>query len=94
MDNTQKGYLILLMFISPLLGLITFLKSKNEKVLLFFGVLFFGVAGSLYVYSPGSDGESHLSNAIHNYSDMSLGVFLRQFYDLLSLNSTSETKDI
>jgi hypothetical protein len=58
MDNTQKGYLILLMFISPLLGLITFLKSKNEKILLFFGVFFFGVAGSLYIYAPGSDGRT------------------------------------
>lgn len=94
MDKTQKGYLILLMFISPLLGLTAFLKSKNEKVLLFFGVLFFGVAGSLYVYRPGSDGEAHLSSAIRNYMDMSFGLFLSQCYDLLTLNTTSETKDI
>ncbi|MQP52064.1 MULTISPECIES: EpsG family protein [unclassified Flavobacterium] len=94
MDNTQKGYLILLMFISPLLGLITFLKSKNEKILLFFGVFFFGVAGSLYIYAPGSDGEEHLRGAIHNYMDMSFRVFIGQFYDLLTLNSTSGAKDI
>jgi hypothetical protein len=94
MDKTQKGYLILLMFISPLLGLITFLKNKNEKVLLFFGVLFFGIAGSLFVYRVGSDGEAHLSNAIDNYMDMTFGEFLGQFYDLLTLNSTSGAKDI
>lgn len=93
MEKTQKGYLILLMLVSPLLGLIAFLKSKNEKVLLFFGVLFFGISGSLYVYRPGSDGEAHLSNAIHNYMDMSLGVFLNQLYDILTFNSVTETKD-
>jgi hypothetical protein len=94
MDNTQKGYLILLMFISPLLGLITLIKTKNEKILLFFGVLFFGFAGSLYVYRPGSDGDAHLSNAIHNYMDMTFREFLSQFYDLITFNSTSGTKDI
>lgn len=94
MDKTQKGYLILLMFISPLLGLITFVKIKNEKFLLFFGVLFFGIAGSLFIYNPGSDGEAHLSNAIDNYTDMTIGVFFSQFFELITFNSTSGTKDI
>ncbi len=62
MEKTQKGYLILLMLVSPLLGLITFLKNKNERVLLFFGVLFFGISGSLYVYKTGTDGNTHLLN--------------------------------
>ncbi|WP_445718781.1 hypothetical protein [Flavobacterium sp.] len=94
MEKTQKGYLILLMFISPLLGVIAFLKSKNEKVLLFFGVLFFGISGSLYVYVPGNDGYSHLKNTYRNYMNMPFDVFLSQAYDLITFNANSETKDI
>ena len=45
MFKTDKGYLILLMFFSPILGLINLLKSKDDRVLIFFGILFFGIAG-------------------------------------------------
>lgn len=94
MDKSQKGYLILLMFISPLLGLITFLKSKNEKVLLFFGVLFFGVAGSVIVYREGSDAHSHLMNARRYYLDKSLIEFLTDSYNLLTFQSVQGSTDL
>uniref|UniRef100_UPI004049B638 hypothetical protein n=1 Tax=Flavobacterium sp. TaxID=239 RepID=UPI004049B638 len=87
--------LILLMLVSPLLGLFTFLKNKNERVLLFFGVLFFGISGSLYVYKTGTDGNTHLLNTKQNYMDMTFDVFLSQSYDLLTFNAVSNlTKDI
>lgn len=92
--NSYNGYLLLLMLFSPIMGVVQLLRNRDEKTLLLFGILFFGIVGSLYVYRPGSDGEAHLSNAILNYSDMSFNVFLNQFYDLVTLNSTTGAKDI
>lgn len=92
--NSYNGYLLLLMLFSPIMGVVQLLRNRDEKTLLLFGIVFFGLAGSLYVYRPGSDGEAHLSNAILNYSDMSFNVFLNQFYDLVTLNSTTGAKDI
>jgi hypothetical protein len=94
MDKTQKGFLILLMFVSPFLGITRIFKLQKSKDIVFFGMLFFGLAGSLYVYRPGSDGEAHLSNAINNYMDMSFRVFLSQSIDIITFNTTSLTKDI
>jgi hypothetical protein len=94
-DNNQKKNLILLMLISPLFGLFAMLKSRDEKVLLFFGMLFFVMIGSVFIYTPGTDGESHLQAAISEYMDMSFGAFLNQFYDLVTLQgSTSGAKDL
>ena len=92
--NSYNGYLLLLMLFSPIMGVVQLLRNRDEKTLLLFGILFFGIVGSLYVYRPGSDGEAHLSNAILNYSDMSFNMFLNQFYDLITLNGTSVAKDI
>jgi hypothetical protein len=93
-DTKQKRELILLMLISPLFGLFALLKSKNEKVLLFFGVFFFGMIGSIYVYEPGSDGHTHLMHTINEYMNMSLGVFFSQFYEIITFEITNGTKDI
>ena len=92
--NSYNGYLLLLMLFSPIMGVVQLLRNRDEKTLLLFGVIFFGIVGSLYVYRPGSDGEAHFSNAILNYSDMSFSDFLNQFYDLATLNGTSAAKDI
>ena len=92
--NSYNGYLLLLMLFSPIMGVVQLLRNRDEKTLLLFGIVFFGLAGSLYVYSPGSDGATHLANAIANYSNMSFNVFINQFYDLITLNGTSAAKDI
>ena len=92
--NSYNGYLLLLMLFSPIMGVVQLLRNRDEKTLLLFGILFFGIAGSLYVYRPGSDGEAHLTSAITYYSDMSFSAFLNQFYDLVTLNSTTGAKDI
>ena len=94
MDHSQKRYLILLMFVSPLLGLVAFLKSKNEKFLLFFGVLFFGFAGSVITYREGSDAHTHLMNTRHYYLDKSLIEFLTDSYKLLTFQSIQGSTDL
>lgn len=92
--NSYNGYLLLLMLFSPIMGVVQLLRNRDEKTLLLFGIVFFGLAGSVYVYRPGSDGETHLSNAILHYTDMSAKVFFNEFYDLATLNGTSAAKDI
>ena len=92
--NSYNGYLLLLLLFSPIMGVVQLLRNRDEKTLLLFGIIFFGLAGSVYVYRPGVDGASHLANAIANYSNMSFSAFLNQFYDLVTLNSTTGAKDI
>jgi hypothetical protein len=94
MDKKQKGYLFLLFFASPLLGLINLFKVKEEKVLVSFGTLFFGLLGSAFVYIKGTDGNSHLMNARRFYADMSLGDFFTKAYEVLTFSSTEGSTDL
>ncbi|WP_438966792.1 hypothetical protein [Flavobacterium sp.] len=87
----QKGYLILLLLVSPFLALFNILKLKNEKEITFFGTLFFGLIGSVYVYTEGNDGQTHRSQIINNYLEMTLTEFLKNSYDILTFNSTQVT---
>ena len=49
--NSYNGYLLLLMLFSPIMGVVQLLRNRDEKTLLLFGIVFFGLAGSVYVYS-------------------------------------------
>jgi hypothetical protein len=93
-NQPQKGYLILLFLLSPFLGLMTLLKSKSEKFLTFFGIFFFGLLGSVFVYVEGTDGHSHLENAKTLYLDMSLGEFLVKTFEILTFSSTEGSTDL
>jgi len=93
-NNFQKGYLILLFLVSPLFGIITLLKSKSEKFITFFGTLFMGIVGSVYMYTPGNDGYTHLMNAKEEYLNLSLADFLTQSFQLLAFESVVGAKDI
>lgn len=94
MDKAHKGQLILLFFFSPVLGLLALLKSKSEKMLTFFGTLFFGLVGSAFVYVKGTDGESHLELAKSYYSDMSFTGFFIRSYEILTLSATEGATDL
>jgi len=94
MHKTQKGYLILLFLVSPFLGVIKLFKIKDEKTLTFFGTLFFGLVGSVFVYLEGTDGHSHLMNAKAQYLNMSFGDFLTQAYDAITFNAVEGAADI
>jgi hypothetical protein len=94
MDKAHKGNLILLFFLSPLFGLMKIFKLRNEKDITFFGALFFGLAGSTYVYRDGSDGYTHLMNAKENYTDMSVLNFFEKAYQILTFSSTDGITDI
>lgn len=92
--NSYNGYLLLLMLFSPIMGVVQLLRNRDEKTLLLFGILFFGLAGSLTVYREGSDGHTHLMNAIYYYSDMSLTKFLKTSFDIITFNSTEGSQDL
>jgi hypothetical protein len=90
----NKPYHILLMFLSPLLGLAFTLKSKSDKYITFFGTLFFGLLGSLFVYIPGSDGHTHLENVKRHYVDMTFFEFLEGSFKLLTFQSIEASTDL
>lgn len=92
--KAQKGYLILVFFISPFLGLANLLKSKDEKFLTFFGTFFFGLIGSVFVYVKGTDGYSHLQNAKEYYLNMSFGEFFNKSFEILTFSSIEGSTDI
>lgn len=92
-DRQQKGYILLLLFVSPILALFKILKLKNNKDITFFGTLFFGMIGSLYIYSDGNDGFKHRFLVEQNYIGMSFNEFLSQSYDILTFNAGEGTAD-
>ena len=92
-DRQQKGYILLLLFVSPILALFNILKLKNNRDITFFGTLFFGMIGSLYIYSDGNDGFKHRFLVEQNYIGMSFNEFLSQSYDILTFNAGEGTAD-
>jgi len=56
--------------------------------------MFFGIAGSLYVYIPGNDGATHLLNIERFYSDMRLSEFFQKSWEILQFKSVSGATDI
>ncbi|WP_323027647.1 hypothetical protein [Gelidibacter japonicus] len=94
MDKAQKGYLILLFLLSPFIGLLNLFKLKNEKDITFFGTLFFGLVGSVFVYVEGTDGSTHLTQAKEYYSNMSLVEFFKKAYEILTFSSIEGATDI
>jgi hypothetical protein len=93
-DKIEKRNLILLFLLSPILGLISLLKIKDENSIIFFGTLFFGLLGSVFVYVSGTDGYSHLMNAQNNYLNMSFEEFFEKSFEIFSFNSTSGSTDL
>lgn len=94
MSNTQKGHLLALFLISPFMGLLTLFKSKNKKFFEFFGVFFFGLVGSLFVYVDGTDGHSHYQNAKEHYLNMSFIEFFERSYEIITFSATEGTTDM
>jgi hypothetical protein len=94
MDKAQKRNLILVFFLSPVIGLINLFKLKNERDITFFGTLFFGLLGSAFVYKEGTDGYSHLVNAKRYYLDMSVVEFLSKCLKILMFSATDGATDI
>ena len=92
-DRQQKGYILLLLFVSPILALFNILKLKNNRDITFFGTLFFGMIESLYIYSDGNDGFKHRFLVEQNYIGMSFNEFLSQSYDILTFNAGEGTTD-
>lgn len=94
MDTIQKGYLLLIFLVSPFVGVWNLFRIKDEKAFLFFGTLFFGLVGSVFVYIPGTDGHSHLMNAKLHYTTMSLSDFFSKAYEVLTFSAAQGTTDL
>ncbi|RAR47239.1 hypothetical protein [Flavobacterium lacus] len=86
--------MLLLFLFSPFLGALNLFKLKDEKTLTFFGTLFFGLLGSIFIYVEGTDGHTHLKNAENYYLDMTFIDFFQKSYEILTFNSTEIVSDI
>lgn len=87
--NKNRGYAILILFISPLIGLIFALKNLNRKgkhlILTLFGLLY----GLTVSFKPGTDGASH-SQSLSYYYGLGFEDFLNQLYLILIYNPNIE----
>lgn len=92
--QVNKGYHILLMFISPFWGLIQLFKMKNKAYIIYMGTLFFGFLGSLFVYIKGTDGHTHLEDVKRYYVDMTFFEFLEGTIKLLTFQSIETSTDL
>jgi hypothetical protein len=90
----NKAYHILLMCISPLIGLALIFKMKNKAYITYMGTLFFGFLGSLFIYSPDSDGATHLEAVKLYYVDMSFIEFIDGTIKLLTFRPTEISNDL
>ncbi|WP_158860027.1 EpsG family protein [Lunatibacter salilacus] len=86
-SKTAVRNYFLLSLLSPVLGLITLLRSGNSRLLLPVGTFLMTILGSIYVYSPESDGESHRRTVESAYLDMGVAEFLTSFFQLFVLNN-------
>jgi hypothetical protein len=93
-DRSKNKNLVLLFLLSPVLGLLNLLKIRDENSIIFFGTLFFGLLGSVFVYVDGTDGYSHLMSAQNNYLNMSFEEFFDKSFEIFSFNSTSGSTDL
>jgi hypothetical protein len=90
----NKAYHILLMCISPLIGLALIFKMKNKAYITYMGTLFFGFLGSLFIYSPDSHGATHLEAVKLYYVDMSFIEFIDGTIKLLTFRPTEISNDL
>ena len=84
-ENQTKGLSILLLFISPLLGLfcgIKYLSWKNRKLII---ILFFIMYGSLLQYGEGSDAAAYV-RLLDGYAQMSLSDFFIRLKQIILLD--------
>ena len=52
-----------LLLVAPVLGLYLAVQNKSKNLLVFAITMFFGVAGSSFIYIKGMDGHSHMEAA-------------------------------
>lgn len=92
--KTKIGQQLLLSMISPVIGLYYAFKSNNHRFIVFSGTLFMGLVGSAFMYTPGSDGHSHLEVVKAYYMDMSLIQFISDTGSLLILQPVEGSNDV
>lgn len=92
--KNKIGQQILVSLISPVIGLYYASKSRNRKFIVFSGTLFMGLVGSSFMYTPGSDGSTHLEAVKRHYMDMSLVQFISDTASLLILQPVEGSNDL
>lgn len=81
------GNYILLTLVSPVLSVLYLVRNAGIRMLVPAGTILMVVLGSIYVYLPGSDGDSHRNTVESGYLDMGFLDFFTGFMNLLILNN-------
>ncbi len=85
---------ILLLLISPYIALYRLLKGKNQQITVISGMLLMGIIGSIYYFTPGSDGATHLEKVNTHYVNLSGDEFLREAINILTFQSIEISVDL
>ncbi len=93
-NKTTIGDYFLLTLLSPAVSLIALLRSGNSRIVVPVGTFVMTILGSIYIYLPGSDGETHRSKVESAYLDMGFADFLTTFFQLFILNNENAPRGI
>lgn len=84
-SDQKKGLALILLFLSPIIGLVYTLRNLNDKVKLLFFTLFGAIYGLTINYSEGNDAGSHAQN-LKSYYFLGLSDFIDRFWGIITFN--------
>jgi hypothetical protein len=90
----NKAFHIFMMLVSPLFGGYLIFKMKKKAHIIFFGTMFFGLLGSLFIYNDSADGATHLLAVKRFYLDMSFFEFIEGVSKLLTFQPIEGSQDL
>lgn len=92
--NFKLGNYLLLILISPVLGIYYLFKIRNERLLVYAGTFLMGLLGSVYVYVDGGDGHTHRKHITNVYLTMDIETFFARAWEVLLLQAQTGVVDI
>lgn len=84
---------IVLMLISPALGLFYGLRKTSINFKKWIITIFVTIHGSIMLFAPGADGERHLGNVYRHYLNLDFSEFYGETIDILLFHPQTDTND-
>lgn len=87
-------YFVILLTISPFLGLLKLFSFKNKHLSLIGSTLVMMLFGALFTYPSYSDGGEHLRRSIEYYTYMGFSEFISEFYFIITQQPNTSSQDL
>lgn len=84
-QDEKKGFALLLLFFSPIIGLVYALRKLNSKAKLLFFTLFGAIYGFTINYLEGNDAWSYAQN-LKSYYNIDFADYINGFFKILTFN--------